>query len=73
MPLGYRLPIAVRSLIAVPRGTAYAVPRTDFRNPKNLEAGKREAEATPKQQRDLYDVEKFEKVSATQMSVNPLE
>ena len=50
-----------------------AVPRTDFRNPKNLEAGKREAEATPKQQRDLYDVEKFEKVSATQMSVNPLE
>ena len=50
-----------------------AVPRMDFRNPKNLEAGKREAEATPKQQRDLYDVEKFEKVSATQMSVNPLE
>ena len=54
-------------------GRAYAVPRTDFRNPKNLEAGKREAEATPKQQRDLYDVEKFEKVSATQKSVNPLE
>ena len=51
----------------------HAVPRMDFRNPKNLEAGKREAEATPKQQRDLYDVEKFEKVSATQMSVNPLE
>ena len=51
----------------------YAVPRMDFRNPKNLEAGKREAEATPKQQRDLYDVEKFEKVSATQMLVNPLE
>ena len=53
--------------------TCHAVPRTDFRNPKSLEAGKREAEATPKQQRDLYDVEKFEKVSATQMSVNQLE
>ena len=67
-------PQARRQVCSRIRMTAiYAVPRMDFRNPKNLEAGKREAEATPKQQQDLYDVEKFEKVSTTQMSVNPLE